>query len=1041
MPRRKFPYSLILVGLLVFVVQLTAHAQSTTATLSGTVVDQNGAVVAGATVTVINAATGQQRQTTTNDRGDFTVPLLPPALYTVRVERQGFALAEVSSVVLNVGDNKSLQISLRAGNISEMVKIEGDAPLINESPAVGTVVDRQFVGNLPLNGRSFQSLINVTPGTVLTSTAEDNPGQFSVNGQRANANYFMVDGVGANFGVSNNSNLLQSGGSTPALTVAGGTNNLVSVDALQEFRILTSTYAPEYGRTPGAQVSLVTRAGTNDFHGVAFEYFRNDALDANDWFNNSRRLPKARERQNDFGGTIGGPILKNRTFFFFSYERLRLQQPLTGITDVPSRSTRTTAPSTILPYLNAFSLPNGPDRIVGGVPNGLAEFAASFSNPVRLDATSIRIDHTFSDRLTLFGRYNYAPSSTDQRGGSSSAALSSVQKTEFGTQTLTLGSLQHFSANLVNDLRFNYSRATTSALISLDSFGGAVRPEDSILFPTFASPDSSLFSFFIFSGTGTNFRSGKLQDNAQKQINIVDSISIVKSSHQLKAGVDYRRIAAIRGIRSYDLLAQSTSVTPILLGRVSSVNVSQFEGGLGLTFNNFSFFAQDAWKPTSRLTLTYGLRWEINPAPTLENGDPPFAVTGFESPSTLALAPRGTRLYKTSYSDFAPRFGAAFQLFSRQGRETVLRGGVGLFYDLGNAATGAIPNSFPYRTSKSVPNPLLPPDSVSAAPVPFSSNPPVTSNFTGIDPNLESPRTYQWSMSLEQSLGPNQTVSATYVGAVGRKLISFETLIAPNPTFTSTVNLIKDEATSDYHALQLQYQRRLARGFQGLASYTWSHCIDEVSSDSTAVGTNRARGPCDFDLRHSFSSGVTYDIPSLSSNAFLKSVVGGWGVDAIIIARTATPVSVIAGTVTLPGGVRINVRPNLIQGVPLYLDDPTVGGGRRINRLAFMTPQAGQQGSLGRNALRGFSVWQLDIALRRQFKLTERFNLQFRAEFFNIFNHPNFANPQGNLALATFGQSTQMFGKSLSSAVGTGLNSLYQIGGPRSMQLALRLTF
>src|SRR6266850_2689730 len=407
---------------------LTAFGQSATATLSGTVEDQNGAAIPAANVTVKNIGTALQRQTTTNDQGYFTIPLLPPSTYTVTVESKGFAPVEVQNVVLNVGDQKALQIQLKAGNISEMVKINADAPLINESPAVGTVVDRQFVGNLPLNGRSFQSLITLSPGVVLTKANSDAPGQFSVNGQRANANYFMIDGVGANIGVSPGTNVgVQTAGTTPGLAATGGTNNLASVDAVQEFKVLTSSFSPEFGRTPGAQVQILTRSGTNDLHGTVFEYFRNDKLDATDWFTNSIGKKKAPLRQNDFGVVIGGPLPlprfgeggpslysgKNRTFFFFSYEGLRLRLPNTGITSVPSLNARSTAPVGIQPLLNAFPLPNGNDQ-----GNNLAGFNATYSDPSSLDAASIRIDHTVNQKLTLFARYNYSPSEANVRGGS-----------------------------------------------------------------------------------------------------------------------------------------------------------------------------------------------------------------------------------------------------------------------------------------------------------------------------------------------------------------------------------------------------------------------------------------------------------------------------------------------------------------------------------------------------------------------------------------------------------------------------------------------
>jgi len=1021
---------------------LAASLAVSSATLSGRVTDPNGLVIVGAKVEATNVGTNVTFSSETNGEGFFVISNIPPGRYRVTVEKQGFQSIVKPDVELHVQDTIALNFAMQVGSIIQSVMVESGAPLVKtETADVSTLVNRQFVENLPLNGRSFQSLITLTPGTVLTTATVDNPGQFSVNGQRANSNYFTVDGVSANIGVADNPSLLQSGGSTPALSAAGGTNSLVSVDALQEFKILTSTYAPEFGRTPGGQVQIVTRSGTNRFSGTLFEYFRNDALDANDWFANSRRQPKPAERQNDFGGVFGGPVIKNRTFFFFSYEGLRLRQPLTRITDVPSLSTRATVPASIQTYLNAFPIPNGPDRVINGVPNGLAEFAASFSNPSTLNATSIRVDHTLNDRLTLFGRYNYAPSGTDQRGGQFGSTLSTVARTKYRTQTLTFGSTQSFTSNLSNDFRFNYSKTSTNTFFILDGFGGAVPPADALLFPSFTSPQNSAFAFFVFGGTGTNFRAGKIQKNIQDQVNIVDNLSLIVGSHQLKFGVDYRRLAPLRGGRTYQQLAQSPTVAPLLLGRVPSVLIDQLEPGVGLIFNNFSAYAQDAWKVKPRLTLTYGLRWEVNPPPSVSNAEPPFAVTGIENPATLALAPRGTPLYQTTYDNFAPRVGVAYQFSNKQGRETMLRGGFGVFYDLGNATAGNIPNSFPYVTTKSLSNVPFPLDGASAQPAPFSTALPVTAVIMGFDQSLKLPRTYQWNLAIEQSLGVNQTVSASYVAAVGRRLTRQDFLFAPSSNFRSTVLLIRDTATSDYHALQLQFQRRLSSGLQAVASYTWSHSIDEASGDAQTLGLDRARGPSNFDIRHSFSSAVTYNIPTLSNNGFGRAVLGGWALDTIVVARSAAPVNIIATQSFLPSGDLINFRPNLIQGVPLYVDDPSVGAGRRINRAAFAAPPAGQQGNLGRNALRAFSVWQADLALRRQFNITERLKLQFRAEFFNVFNHPNFANPNGSLSIATFGQSTQMFGSSLSGGGGSGLNPLYQIGGPRSIQLALKIQF
>jgi hypothetical protein len=1020
-----------------------AYGQAATATLSGTVEDEKGDVVADASVMVSNPATGLERHVTTTGDGAFTIPQLPPGTYLVRVEREGFAPVEARDVVLNVGDRRALLIQLRVAQIGETVTIT-DASTVREDPEVATVVDRQFVGNLPLNGRSFQSLITLAPGTVLTKTSLNEQGQFSVNGQRANANYFTVDGVSADIGIVAAAPQGQTGGgSLPGLSALGGTNNLVSVDALQEFRVLTSSYAPEYGRTPGAQVSIVTRSGTNAFNGTLFEYFRNEALDANDWFNNAAGLDKPALRQNDFGGVLGGPILRDRTFFFFSYEGLRLRLPRTGTTLVPSLEARAAAGPAIRPFFDAFPLPTGPD-----LGNGLAESTASFSNPSNLDATSIRVDHTVSDRLSLFGRYSYSPSEASERGVAAGGnSLNSVTVSRITTQTLTAGATMSITPAIVNELRFNWSRNRGEGRFLLDNLGGAVVPSDSVLFPT-ATADTSAFVFFL---GGSVLTAGRIADNLQRQVNVVDNVSVVAGSHGLKFGVDYRRLFPVFRPVDYAEVAFFGDVPSALSGVATFANVTASTGEVHPVFDNLSLYGQDTWKVTPRLTLTYGLRWELNPPPSEANGNDPAVVRGVDDPATLSLAPFGTPLYETTYGNFAPRVGAAYQLSQAPGRETVVRGGFGVFYDLGTAQTANAFLGFPYVASKSlfgVPFPLSPAD---AAPPPFSLDPPFD-GVTAFDPQLELPRSYQWNVAVEQSLGVDQTVSATYVAAVGRRLLRQEQLLGPNADF-ALVNVTRNAATSDYHALQLQFTRRLSHGLQALASYTWSHSIDIASSDSglnasvASVDPNSDRGSSDFDVRHAFSAAVTYDVPAPHLSAVADAIVGDWSVDTIVTSRSATPVDLIAGF----GFANFFsfTRPDVVPGEPFVLDDPSAPGGRRFNPAAFAAPPAGRQGTLGRNVLRGFPLTQVDLALRREFALTERVKLQFRAEFFNIFNHPNFGDPGAGEFLGSnflfhprFGQSTSMLGRSLGSGgVNGGFNPLYQVGGPRSTQFALKLVY
>ena len=345
------------------------------------------------------------------------------------------------------------------------------------------MINREFVANLPMNGRSFQSLIILTPGVVLTKTGFGEQGQFSVNGQRSNANYFTVDGVSANIQISGSATLNQTaGGSIPGGSASGGTISLASIDAVQEFRIQTSTYAAEFGRSPGAQVSIVTRSGTNDFHGALFEYFRSDKLDANDWFNNALRLAKPRTKQNNFGGVFSGPVLlprfgeggkqpwydgHNRTFFFFSYEGLRLLQPQTRITDVPTLSVRQSAVAQVQPYLNAYPLPNGP---VTDTTRQFARYSASYSDPASANAASIRLDHNLSSKLTLSGRYNFAPSQLQTRA-IDNTSVNTITVQAFKTETATVSATWIASPRVINELRTNWSRNKSDWISHLDGFG------------------------------------------------------------------------------------------------------------------------------------------------------------------------------------------------------------------------------------------------------------------------------------------------------------------------------------------------------------------------------------------------------------------------------------------------------------------------------------------------------------------------------------------------------------------------------------------
>jgi outer membrane receptor protein involved in Fe transport len=1054
----------------------SVNCQSATATLSGTVEDENGAVIPGVLVAILNLDTSLRREATTNESGSFTFSLLPPGRYTITGQRQGFAPLRVQEVALNIGDQKALQIQLKAGDVNATVQVTNDAELIRTDAGVGTVVDRQFVENIPLNGRSFQSLITLTPGVVLapSSLTTNAAGQFSVNGQRASANSFTVDGVSANFGAAaGNFGQPQSSGNLPGLTTFGTTQSLASVDALQEFKVQTSSYAAEYGRQPGGQISIVTRSGTNQFHGSVFDYVRNDKFDANDWFANRAGQPRPPERQNEFGGTFSGPVLlprfgegghqpgyngRNRTFFFFSYEGLRLRLPQFNLTNVPTLALRQQAPAALQPILNGFSLPNGRD-----LGNGLAEFTASYSNPSSLDATSIRIDHTINSQLALFARYNKVPSKSVNRPAGQN--LSNLESGRLDLQAITVGATASLTQRAINELRVNDSGNGANQVRSADNFGGAVPPPRNALIPNQYDMGGTSHGNVILDFPGITSTLRPTFDlfprfvSSQRSFNVVDNFSYSIDSHQLKFGFDYRRLTPISEANPYFLSATFTSQQQVLAATAGSGFVVAVLPRRWV-FLNFSAYGQDTWRLSRRLTFTLGLRWDVNPAPYEANDHNPVALDQVGNFATMQLAPLGTRGWKTTYNNFAPRLGVAYRLSQTSGRETMVRGGFGVFYDSGNDLGAFGSNSFfPYnsfRTLTSISYPLSP-TQVAPAPAAIQTGltPPYPS-FFAFDPALKLPYTLQWNLAVEHSLGKSQAITVSYVGATGKRLLQ-ETQInlsRINPNFT-TVQLTRNAATSNYNALQAQFQRRLSRGLQALMSYTWSHALDDDSSSFA----NRAaqHGNAAFDVRHIFSAAATYDIPAPGANRLARAVLGRWSIDTKLQAQSALPVDLVATTLTDPAtGSNIAVRPNVISGVPLYLHGSQYPGGRTINNTVptaaqiaaagcapagpakgpFCTPPTGQSGNLGRNQVRGLPVWQIDAALHRQFRLTETVSLQFRAEAFNLFNHPNFGTIQTSLTAANFGQATNMLRGQLG-----GISQLYQVGGPRSFQFALRFQF
>ena len=1052
--------------ILPLVVLCGALAAAQDAQISGLIFDPSQDGVVAADLALRNEQTGGRRTARSNESGFYTLSALRPGMYRLTVRAPGFETVVREGIVLEVGQSARLDFNLQIGRTQTTITVSSGPPPVDlEDASVGTVIDRNLIDQMPLNGRGIQTLIELTPGVVVVPVTGNQRGQFVVDGQRNDANYLTVDGVSANFasgfvpvsrGLMGSPGFVgQTGGAMlPANNFLGTFSNLVSPDALQEFKIQTSTFAPEYGRSPGAQIGLITRSGTNQYSGTLFEYFRNDATDANDWFANQLGLAKPPLRFNNFGGSLGGPLRiprlyngTNRTFFFGSFEAIVMRQPQPPVeTFVPSIPARQNAPASVAPLLDLYPLPNrkaDPDIAL----DGFGVFVGAFSLRNDQRTYGLRVDHYFNDRLICFARYNLAPSSQHSR---SDDAVNS-QRYAISTFSLTAGLTQAIRPHMVNEVRLNGSMQGLNVSSSVDGYGGAKPAPTSYLFPAGYSPDNSLSTIGITLAGNINI--GNISKDRSRQLQIVDNFSYTRGIHQFKFGVDYRWFSPVEAQPSLTLASFFADIygsSGVYSGIVPEGLVIRGNPSATYVVQAFSAYAQDTWRFGHRLTATYGVRWEMNPAPHPIGGSYQTAqgLTDLYDFSHLTVAKAGTSLYPTQYFHFAPRLGMAWQLFDGTNNRTVLRFGGGIFFDLAQSGFedyglteyfNEIYTNRPFGT--------LPADALTAIS-------PENRSAVAAAPGYTLPRVYQWNVTLEQSLG-QQTFSAAWVGAVGRKLIGLTDVPLPdNPQFWD-LRIFGNQYNSSYQSLQLHFNRRFARRLQTMLSYTWSHSIDDLSNDLASYAGEPTlaqfrnprinRGSSDFDVRHSFHGVVIYNLPTPHSGP-ATLLLKDWSANSIIFARSAPPFDLT----TVSSATYSLIRPDLVSGQPLYLYGSGYPGGKALNPHAFQTPaDAVEQGSLGRNVLRGFGAWQVDFALHRQIRLSERLMLQFRVEAFNIFNHPNFAPPtdpddpgHAIIGLPSLGVATKMLNSGLSASNIPGqLNSIFQVGGPRVLQLAVRFLF
>jgi len=1024
-----------------------------TSTLAVTVGDPSNALVPGTKLVLVDTRRGAVRQGTTGELGTFIFDYLPPSVYSLEASKTGFITQKVSAIQLLVRDRQTFRFDLQVGPAAtSSIQVSAEAEGVSADATAGTSLDQKYLQNLPVNGRSAESLILMAPG--ITSAAGGRGGAgggFNANGLRSNANYYTLDGVSVNSsaggGPAGGGPPGPGGGGPPPGAAAGPSTELISIDAMQEMRVQTSAFAPEFGRTPGAQVSMTSRGGSNQVRGSLFYYFRNDRFDANDWFANNSGFARGKLRQNRPGGVLGGPILSNRTFFFASYEGLRLTSPQTTIASVPSMETRRTARAAFRPYLDAFPQPNG-----ALLEDGAAQFRAVVSNPSTTDTGSLRLDHTVNSKWTMFARYSFSPSNSESRG-SDFFSPNVVLNRDGRSHTATVSTTTQLGTNAINDLRVNYSRFSNRQRTRMDNYGGAVPLSPSLVLPAGVTAETGDFSMNVLGLTGYSIasRSG----NTQEQINVVNSLSKLVGTHQYKFGLDYRRIMPTNERKPYSASVTfdglSTDEGGLLSGTATNAIVSSNLTEVYPSYTNFSAYFQDTWRATERTTLTYGARWDVNPPPRARQGPQPLA----RAQSTIAGVTQNEPLYNTRWFDIAPRVGLSYQIDTTQGREMVFRSGLGIFYDVGYGVSAGAFSGAPYTSQRTISEAKFPIPAADLAPPALPATRPYGS-ITAAENELKSPLVTQWNMTVERWFGRQQMLSVGYAGTMGRRLLRVET----QPSFSDAFDILRlstNGASSDYHGLQVQFRRRLSSNVQMQLGYTYAHSIDSSSNDAGIGGGFASlfgggeRGSSDYDIRHNINFSGSWRMPS-PKFAVARQLFGGWYADWVVTARTGLPFDVQGvtedtsedeedeGDFPFPRGLFAQVRPDY-NGKDVWISDPNVPGGRRLNRDAFESPEGFGQGNLGRNSIRGFPMWQADVSLRRDIGITERTRLNISAQAFNVLNRPSFMNPSpfegANLSSPNFGVMTRM----LNQGFGGGGNSTYRSGGARSIELSLRLQF
>lgn len=1014
---------------MLLLVSFAVQAQQNTAELSGSVSDANGAVLINTKVTVRQPLTGATRVTHTNSVGIYTFTQLPLGVYSVSVSQTGFQTEVREGVELTVGQRARLDFSLKVGAVSsETVVTAGVSQVETQSSALSSVMDKDSIRELPLNGRDIVQLALLKPGVAPSRRSSDSAGsgvQLTVGGRRPNQISFVLDQTDINDGNNN----------TPG-SVSGV---LLGVDTLQEFRVLTNGYSAEYGRSAGGIISAVTRSGTNEWHGSAFEFVRNSAFDAKNFFDPAtQKIPHF--ARNQFGGVASGPIKHDRTFFLASYEGLRQRLGITNQAVVPNAAARNgdipgLAKITVNPavpgYLALVPLPNGRD-----FGDGTGQYISSGSNLDDEDFVAGRVDHRFSDKTSIFGRYTFNNAKVGVPDNLQLFRSATASRNQYVTAQMT----RIFNERLLNNVRFSYNRSTSrttpESLRSIDSalsfFPGQPLGQISI---------TGLFSMGP-SRFGPNF-------NELNLFQVGDDLSWIVGRHSLKLGVDHREIylPTSRPQSPYGFY-QFTSLANFLRATPSSVELALPGSEVIRRWRQSmtAAYIQDDFRLSRRLTVNAGLRYERTSLPHEKDG----LEANVRNPLTDKTSTVGDLYKNPSNLNFAPRVGLAWDPFGDG--KTSVRASFGVFFDplwtdfYANAAN----RTPPFYTLGSVRNPVFP----NASAVTSSPNFVLGRQDTLVyEP--QNPYSMHTNFSIQREVAKGATLTVAFVRqrglhevrlidqnqaiptiqADGRKFFPTTSTVR-NPNFSGIRHKTTD-GQSSYNGLQTTFEYRRNKYLSFHSSYTWSKAIDDGSIVTTQGGDNdlpqdpdsrsAERGLSNFDLRHYFVSYVTTELPHFGGPEWLTA---GWQFNAISSFASGNPFSVVVGFDQARARFQAGTspqRPDLVSGKS---NNPILGGPNKyFDTSAFVLPSAGYYGTLGRNTLIGPGLATIDLAANKTFKLGERLNLQFRTEVFNSLNHPNFSIPSQRTVFSSTG------------AVGSaGLITTTKTSS-RQLQFGLKLTF